>query len=254
MRDVVHILGALAVMSIVAGCGGSSPTAPAAADALTSTTSSAHVDFRFSAGDAVDAGRQEAFHDWVLAQLGVTFTARLRYNKYRDRAHLERMTGQSTNGWADPPAFTVHSIWPWDAHEAVHVYATSWGRPSDFFNEGLAVALSVDPASGRFVSLWNNTDIDEIASNAMRTGSLPGLSGIVETDAFRRVSDQTSYPVAGSFVNRLLQRRGSAAMLIFFRTSSRVDSLATIEARFAAAFGESLSDAESAWRAALVAR
>ena len=141
-------------------------------------------------GDSVETERQEAFHAWVVNQLQIVPPRRLQYRKYRDRAHMQRVTGQLTNGWADPPAWTAHSIWTWDAHEAVHVYTAVIGRPSDFFNEGIAVALSVDPSAGRFVSLWNNTPIDDIARSLHRTGTLPAIptdrrSKTVEVPLFR---------------------------------------------------------------------
>ena len=238
-------------MGVAAACG-SGPTTPSAADQLTQSQVTAHIEFRFSDGDAVDAPRQEAFYDWVIPELGVSPPRRLQYRKYRDRGHLQRVTGQDTNGFADPPAWIVHSIWPWDAHEAVHVYTALIGRPSDFFNEGIAVALSFDPLGGRFVSLWNNTPIDTIARQHLIAGTLPSIAGMAETEAFRRISDQISYPAAGSFVSFLLRERGMPAMRTFFQGGSRDESLAALEARFIVTFGWSLTEAETRWRAYLV--
>lgn len=243
---------AAALLLALTACGSGGPTTPSATDALTGTVSSAHLEFHFSPQDAVDVPRQEAFHEWAVSELGVNPMQRLRYNKYRDRGHMERVTGQATNGWADPPAFTVHSIWPWDAHEAVHIYTSLIGRPSDFFNEGIAVALSVDPLDGRFVSLWNNQPIDDIARTLLRNGSLPSILGMAETDAFRRLPDQASYPAAGSFTSHLLQSHGVQAMRRFFELSARGDSQPVIQVRFASAFGVSLAEAESRWRAFLL--
>jgi hypothetical protein len=173
---------ALSMLLLAAACGKSS-LAPS--EVLSQSTTTAHFDFRFASGDAVDAPRQEAFHDWIVARLGVSGTQRMTFNKYRDRNHLEKATGMSTNGFADPSTATVHSIWTWDAHEAVHVYTAAIGRPSDFFNEGIAVALSTDPLAGRFVSLWNNTPIHQIAADTLRAGLIPPLSTMVETEAYR---------------------------------------------------------------------
>ena len=240
--------GLIALPGAVAIACGSGPTTPSAEDQLTRSQVTAHVEFRFSDGDAIDAARQEAFYDWVIPQLGVSPSQRLQYRKYRDRGHLQRVTGQNTNGFADPPAWIVHSIWPWDAHEAVHVYTALIGRPSDYFNEGIAVALSVDPLDGRFVSLWNNTPIDTIARQLLVAGALPPVAGMADTEAFRRVSDQTSYPVAGSFVSFLLRERGMPAMRTFFQGGSRDESLSVIQARFATAFGWTLAEADTRWR------
>ena len=250
MTRVFHKTAAGVCLLVLAmACRG--PNEPAPGDALTGSLASAHFDFRFADGDTVDAPRQEAFHDWIVPELALATFPRLQYNKYRDRGHLERVTGQSTNGFAEPASFTVHSIWPWDAHEAVHVYTALIGRPSDFFNEGIAVALSFDPLANRFVSLWNNTPIDQIARDLQRAGTLPSMTGMADTDAFRRLSDQTSYPVAGSFVGFVLRERGAAAMRAFFEGGARLESLSAIQSRFTAVFGWSLAEADQRWRAYL---
>jgi hypothetical protein len=241
-----------ALLTAAWGCGDdASPSSPSAADALTESATSANIDFFFSQGDSVETGRQEAFHAWVVDRLRIVPPRRLQYRKYRDRSHMQRVTGQLTNGWADPAAWTAHSIWTWDAHEAVHVYTAVIGRPSDSFNEGIAVALSMDPSTGRFVSLWNNTPIDDVARSLQRTGTLPAIPAIVETEAFRRLPEQTSYPAAGSFVSHVLRTSGMDAMRTFFQSGSRADTQAGIASRFSEAFGVSLSDAEASWRAFL---
>lgn len=246
------LLLAAALLTAVWGCGDDvSPNSPSPADALTGSATSANIDFFFSQGDSVETDRQEVFHAWVVNQLQIIPPRRLQFRKYRDRAHMQRATGQLTNGWADPSAWTAHSIWTWDAHEAVHVYTAVIGRPSDFFNEGIAVALSVDPSAGRLVPLWNNTPIDDVARSLLRSGTLPTIPEIVETEAFRRLPDQTSYPAAGSFMAFVLRTGGMDAMRTFFRSSSRVDTQAAIASRFRDAFGLSLTDAEAGWRAFL---
>lgn len=235
MRAGPVAVRALLVLSaaLAWGCGDDgSPTSPSPADSLTGSAMSANIDFLFSQGDSVETDRQEAFHAWVVNQLRIVPVRRLQYRKYRDRAHMRRVTGQLTNGWADPPAWTAHSIWTWDAHEAVHVYTAVIGRPSDFFNEGIAVALSADPSTRRFVSLWNNTPIDDIARSLHRARALPAILTIVETEAFRRLPDQTSYPAAGSFVSYVLRTSGMDAIQTFFRSSSRADTQADIASRF----------------------
>jgi hypothetical protein len=246
-RSFLATAGAL----LLGGCRSDNPAGPSDADALLGSVSTTHYDFHFAAGDGVDAARQEAFHDWVLPELGVSVTQRLQYFKYRDRAHMQRVTSRLTNGWADPPAFAAHSIWPWDAHEALHIYTELLGRPSDLFNEGIAVALSYDPLGGRFVALWNSTPIHEVTRNLLRGNALPSLRTIAETEAFRRVSDQVSYPVAGSFMSFLLDRRGMPATRSFFQISTRGDPLPAIEANFLTSFGVSLDEAETGWHASL---
>jgi hypothetical protein len=102
----------------------------------------------------VDPGRQEAFHDWWVQTFRSPFASTIMFNRYANRSHLQRVTGQATNGYAAPEASTVLSIYSWDAHEAIHVLSHSIGRPSDFWNEGLAVAYSVNPADQDLEPRW----------------------------------------------------------------------------------------------------
>lgn len=247
------LLPMTALAAALAACGGG-PTAPSPADALSGSASSAHYDFHFADGDAVDSARQEAFHDWIVRELAISPSNRLHYNKYRDRAHMKRVTGKETNGFAEPSSWTVHSIWAFDAHEALHVYTALIGRPSDFFNEGIAVALSSDPMAGRFVPLWSNTPIDDVAKSLMRQGTLPPVDVMATTGGFRNIQEMVGYPAAGSFVAFMIRERGIASMRTFFQTSGRDDSLGAIQSRFEAAFGSTLTDADQRWRSYIYAR
>jgi hypothetical protein len=249
-RRRAHV-AALAALLSAASCGGGSGPGPTPVEALNQRSASQYVDFSYASGDSVDARRQDAYHEWAIGTFGVQMPQRLQYAKYRDRDHMFRLTGQSANGWAEPAVFRVHSIFPWHAHEAAHVYTALIGRPSDFFNEGIAVALAYDPAEGRFVSLWNNTPIHDVSRALQRSGTLPEIATITDTEAFRRVPEQQGYPAAGSFVSFLIDARGMPPMLAFFRGGTREESRGAIETRFAATFGLPVAAAETQWRAFL---
>ena len=210
--------------------------------------------FRFAQGDRVETERQERYHEWVVARLGIPLNRRITYYKYRDRSHMSSVTGKVTNGWADPPAFAIHTIWPWDNHEVVHVMTALVGRPTDFFNEGIAVAMSVDLQSGGLDPIWQSQTVHAWAANFRANGELPRLSDIVETDAFRQLDDNRSYPIAGSFLSFMLDSHGIEPMKQFFRNGSREARRADIEREFSAAFGITLSDAEGQWHQFLVGK
>jgi hypothetical protein len=246
---------ALAAAAVVAVCltacdRSSGPTAPQPErieQALTQTQESQHIVFRFAPGDGVSAENQEEFHRWATGLLGVALPVKLRYYKYNGRGEIQRLTGRATNGFAEPESFIVHSIWPYDPHEAVHVYSALVGRPPDSFNEGLAVALAVDPLRGDFTPLWNNQPVHEVARGLKASGQLAALASWVETAAFRRVPEQQGYPQAGSFVLQLIDTRGIGPLLQFFAASRRDDSLGALRASFQAAYGVTLEDAEGRW-------
>jgi hypothetical protein len=246
----------LAVFSsaiLVASC--HSPSAPSAnPDALPVQITTAHYVFHYSSGDAVQADLQERYHEWAVARLGVSLDRAIAYYKYRDRAQMERVTGKNANGWADPASFTVHSISSWDYHEVVHVMTALIGRPPDFFNEGIEVAMQVDPRDQQSGPRWNGVSIHDWAAGYRSTGMLPPLAEVVETDSFRRVDESKGYPIAGSFVSFMVDDRGMDNMKVFFRACPRDAPGADIERAFTAAFGVSLQDAEMRWHTYLDAR
>lgn len=205
-------------------------------------------------GDVIDVERQEAFNRWALARLGVQPPQPVEYRKYRSREAMGLYTGNaSTNGFAEPDRWRFHTIWPYDNHEVVHVYTSLVGRPSDFFNEGMAVSFQVDPSRGDFTVRFNGQQVHEASRAYLAAGLLPlPLAERVTTEGFRAVPDSTmSYRMAGSFVLYLTERFGLPAMLTFARDGSRGDSLARIRSGMQAAFGLSLEQAEADWLEAI---
>lgn len=234
---------------MMVGCGGG-PVSPSRIDAvLTARLETAGIIFHFTTGDGVDADWQQRFHEHITAAFGIQLPTRLQYYKYRDREQLHDVTGRDTNGFAEPSVFAVHSIAPHDGHEAVHVYSGLVGRPSNFFNEGLAVALNTDPGEPVVAPQWNGTHVYAHTQLLTRTNQRRPLSAIVTTDGFRSTSEWVAYGQAGSFVLYLIEQDGLGPMLQFFGTSSQDDSLSQIESRIQATWGITLAEAEARWLA-----
>jgi hypothetical protein len=147
----------------------------------------------------------------------------------------------------------VDTIWAFDNHDVVHVYTAILGRPSDFFNEGIAVSFQTDPARGDFTVRFNGQQVHEACRGYLQAGTLPlPLNRYVTTSGFRSIADQVlSYRMAGSFVLHLTERFGLADVLRFFQTNNRDETLDAIRTRFRNVFGASLEDAESSWLAVL---
>jgi len=201
-------------------------------------------------GDTVDVEWQEAFNTWARQRLGVQPPQPVEYRKYVDRLAMGRYTGNAnTNGFAEPDRWRFHTIWPTDNHEVVHVYSAMIGRPTDFFNEGLAVSFQTNPARGDFTVRFNGVPVHEACRSYLAAGALPlPLSRYVTSDGFRNISDSVlSYRMAGSFVLYLTDRFGMPALQAFMRGASRDDSLAVVRDRMQSAFGVSLEQAEAEW-------
>jgi hypothetical protein len=243
------------VALVHAGCNTKNPLSPTEEVQL-ERHESASFSYRYSTGDQVQPERQEAHHAWAVARLGIALPQKLEYNKYTSRSHMGQATGRdNTNGFAEPGRFAVHTLWAWDNHEPVHVYSALIGRPSDFFNEGIAVAFQTDPAANDFESRFNGLQVHDAARTYRRQGQLPPLDQIVDTQGFRNISDSVlAYRVAGSFVRFLIDRDGLEAVKAFFRTANVGDSRQIIGERFREAFGRSLAEVESEWHAHLDGR
>ena len=250
LRDWLSIL-ALAVAA--ARCGSASPTTPTQPP-LPVANESASFRYHYVAGDRVDADWQETFHAWATARLGVSLPQKIEYYKYQSRQAMGERTGNyNTNGFAEPSRFEIHTLWPTDNHEVVHIYTALVGRPSDFFNEGIAVAFQTNPAAGDFESVFNGQQVHSACAQYLQAGTLVvPLDRVVSTTDFRAVSDQVlSYREAGSFVRFTIDRYGIERVLQFFRLSSPTDGLTVIKERFLTALGVSLEAAEAEWTAML---
>lgn len=244
MRAHAAIAG-IAIVVVAGACGGSSPTSPSS-DPLSEQLVTDHYVFHYAPGDSVDSAWQEAFHQWAVAELGVT-PPRITYNKYRDRAHMSALTGHNSNGFAELPLNTLHTISRREAHEAVHVMVASWGYPVALLVEGLAVAYVTNPPAGDFVPKWSGTPIHDAARQFRASGQLIPLASITETAAFRTRNELITYPESGSFVRFLIDRDGIDAMRRLFGSMPGEAPLATVRAAFENVYGYSLDEAEARW-------
>lgn len=246
-----------AALGLAAGCGGS-PTSPSGTwPPHTQSQATAHFDFHYAQGDSVDTAWQEAFHQWATRELQVTVTRRIAYYKYMTPAHMLALhNGPGTvNAWADPDRWTLHTIWPADNHETIHLYASLIGGATSLFNEGLAVAFQVDPVRGDLTPRWNNRHVHDVAMSLRLQGRLPPLGSMLTLDAFRSLDTQVAYPTAGSFVRYLIDAQGGIGPIrTLLAQSTHADPASVTRAHVEAAWGRSLDALEAAWLAFLDAR
>lgn len=243
----------LPALLLASCCCGEVPSDPAAdADRLSVRTESEHLVYLAAAGDAADSVWMEGYYDWVIPQLGIDPGQKLEYRKYRDRGHMQRVTGRTTNGFAEPGTNRFHTIWPQDNHEIVHVLVIlEIGHPPALFNEGIAVAHQTLPASGIFYAQWNGRNVHAIAAEHLAANRIPAVSAMIESPAFFGFDEEFTYPVAGSFVRFLIDRYGMTPLRAYFAGSTFNDGGARSRSLFEAAYGMSLDAAWSEWRAFL---
>jgi hypothetical protein len=150
----------LRLTALLAACG-RSPSSPSGN--LPFVSESATMRYFHETGDTVEIERQEAFNTWALSRLGVSPPQKVNTaNIFRE------MRWDATPAMATPTR--IHTIWPWDNHEVVHVYSAMIGRPSDFFNEGIAVSFQTDPARGDFTVRFNGQQVHDACREYLRSG------------------------------------------------------------------------------------
>jgi len=239
---------ALAILA-VAACG-SSPASPSAPP-LPVSSETEHYVFHAAAGDTVDGAWQEAYHQWAVSRLGVQPGRKIGYYKYTSRTDMGDHTGSyNTNAYADPVRFEIHTLWPTDNHEVVHLFMSLIGESTALFSEGMAVAFQTDPVKGVLESRFNGEEVHSAARRYLQGGQLVlPLDRIIETSGFRSIADPTlAYREAGSFMRFLIDRHGLETVLAFFRAGgSPTDGAETLKTRFRAAFGQTFGEAEVAW-------
>jgi hypothetical protein len=244
---------ALAIVAATActspGC--STPTSPSSSFELLQLAVGAETaafEYRYAPGDSVDVEWQEGYHRWAIAALDLPAPRRIRYNKYRSREHMGSLIGNGgTNGFADAERFEIHTIWPRDNHEVVHLYSSAFGRPVALWSEGLAVAFQTDPASGDLLPRWNRVPVDDHARAFRAQGRLIPTAELLTTAGFRRFDANVTYPQAGSFVRFVLDTCGLGGVKRLFASGSSSDTADSVTAQYESACGQTLQDTEAAW-------
>lgn len=233
-----------------AACGGSTATTPSVFPplALPLVAQTEAHEYRFESGDTVNIEWQEAYHRWAVDALQVTVPQRIRYNKYRSRSHMNEVIGVgNANGFARAETFEIHTIWPTDNHEVVHLYSSLFGRAVALWSEGLAVAYQTDPIAGNLTPRWSGVSLDDHARRFRADGRLIPIADLIATNDFRRYDPDVTYPQAGSFMRHVLETCGLDGVKRLFGSGNPMDDAGTVRAQFQSVCGTSIAAAEQAW-------
>jgi hypothetical protein len=253
--STLHSRSVFALIVLATFCAqcGNSPTAPSpTGESLALLGETPNYVLRGSSGDTIDAAWQETYHAWSTAALGVSPVRKITFNKYTSRAHMQAVVGVgNTNAYADRAAYAIHTIWPIDNHEVVHLFTSDWGQPGALVNEGVAVAFQIDPARD-LIPRWSGTALHELTRQFRQQGRLPTLATLAETAVWRQQDPNVAYPVSGSFMRWLIDAHGlNAVRTLYARAAGPSESAAGVRAAFAAVYGQSLDELEGAWLAAV---
>lgn len=186
--------------------------------------------------EKVDLGKAERRLDRIEEALGQRIDRRIHYYYHEHAAFVAWATGRYAAGVAYAQTGVIHSTRKLHEHEVVHLVAAYLGDPPSFFSEGLAVALD---SGGR----WGGVSVHRWAEDILRRN--PHLGSVELLVArFEGIEESVRYPLAGSFVKRLIEARSPAHVADFFRRTRA----SPWKDAFEDAFGVSVQAAEEAWR------
>lgn len=215
------------------------------APAFTEATSGSFA-YRTLPGDRVGP-QEQAFNEESVRRVRAMFGAGpegpIVYYKYPDNATKARLTGQGGNAHTDGSA--IHSVWPSDRHEIVHIYARAWGSPPPLLGEGIAVWMS---------ERWQGQPIPASARGVLTRGEWIPLASLLDAAAFRAAPDLVTYAEAGALVAWVAETHGQGALKELYGAVRADADVAANASAFARILGVDLVAADAALRAWVATR
>jgi hypothetical protein len=185
---------------------------------------------------AKERAKNESIYRQMSKKLGADLDTKVQYFRYASNAQKGDLTGDAGNAHVEWPS-TVHTLWPVDDHEIVHLLTAQWGETdSALLGEGVAVAMG---------GTWHGLAVHDWVAENHPERPVPDLGSIVRTADFRRADDAVTYPVAGSFVKWLIDTHGMAK----FRSAYAGEGGPA--ARLQATYGEDLATLQAQWLSAV---
>ena len=213
---------------------------------LSKETITEHFIFHMSPDDSVNINWIESYYDWLVNKIKIYPTKKIHYYKYKNVKQKYLLTG--TKGNAIVLFNKIHSIFPFDNHEIVHVLVGEYiGNPPKLFTEGIAVANQTNPPKNDFIPKWGKKPIDEIAYELNKNSQIPPLDSLLIMSKYFKYNENKSYPISGSFVKYLIEKYGLDTFYSFIKNCDWQNSLIEIKLKFKKTYKEELSSCWDDW-------
>ncbi len=215
-------------------------------DALNKKISTEHLIYHMSKNDSVNTDWEETYFDWLSKKLSIEPTKKIDYYKYQDTNQKYLLTKDKGNAvaWGN----SLHTIWPTDNHEIVHVLVSEYvGDPPKLFTEGIAVAHQVNPLENDFIPKWGGKSIDDLSKTYETNGQIPPLDSLLIMDQFFKYNPNITYPISGSFVKYILENYGYDKFYNFIKVCDWTCSLSKIKTEYSKIYNEDIETSWSKW-------
>lgn len=208
------------------------------------TAETRNFTFHWFAGSEYPEGSQEyqqELFDYYCARLGIPEPERPHVDSYfyPDSVTLYETIGVKAAKKSYWDEREVHSIYPVDDHEIIHIVTKPFGVLPFALTEGTAFYLIDD---------FNGKPVLEVAQNLLKENKLPTLTLLLESGEMRRIDPYVVAPAAAAFVGYLLEMGGPAKFLELHREANATWSISDFAPAFERAYGFPLEKAEEEWR------
>lgn len=229
-----------------------------------------HFIFYLHKEDNVDLLAQEYFYEYITNLFGTNFKDKIIYVKCRDDKDFKKVWGGESNrgvsigGVAGEYRDKNGNLVPiiiskkeWENHELVHILQPQDCRSTTFFNEGLAVAFSINPLKNDYIPLhrwcWDmSIPIVYLKPWVIEQGDYINLDEILTSKEFEVVAGlftttTAAYLEAGSFTKYLIDNYGLETLFRLLKISNYSDSKSEIEEKFLKVYEISIQEMEKRW-------
>jgi hypothetical protein len=187
---------------------------------------------------------QQALFDNYCTRLGIAEGDRPKINMYfyPDSAALYAAVGEKTLKKSYWDEAEVHSVFPVDDHEIIHIITKPYGVLPFALTEGTAFYL---------IGELRGQPVLKVAQELLREGRLPGLVPMLEQGAMVRIDPNWVAASAASFVGYLIEMYGPNKFLDLHRAANASSNSQEFDKGFQKVYGFTAAQAEAEWQALL---
>lgn len=212
--------------------------------------------FHYAEGDAVQAERMEAFHEWAVKYLGIVPPKKIDFYKYRNRDEIESVYGIRAN-FAIPSEFAVVSSYPFHPHECFHLYNSLISSTNRFLDEGMVVAHEIDPLNNIWRPYRDRGIVSELSEpyayivrEYYQNDQFFPIQQLLNSDGFNNCASQNSriaYRQVGMFIHYLIGKYGLKKMKSLMKKVEYEETNQRINNKFSKIYHISIYTAYDNW-------
>ena len=187
---------------------------------------------------------QQELLDNYCTRLGIAETERPKIDTYfyPDSASLFAAIGERTPKKSFWDEREVHSVYPVDDHEIIHIVTKPYGVLPFAITEGTAFYLIGD---------YEGRPVLKVAQEILRDGKLPDLVAMLEQGVMVRINPDFVAPAAASFVGYLMEVYGPQKFLELHAQANAAVGPVEFDEGFKRVYGFSAKEADAEWKALL---